>query len=292
MATDHTCSHKVSVIIILYNPDEDEIKNVQRLSGIHNGIIVDNSPVPAFKDTLLNKMSYVALGRNAGIAEAQNIGLRHLLNHSDATHIVFLDQDSTVPDTYPQDIAEAFDCIRKDIPNLGFLGPMTENKETGREYRSVIHKDRLLQDGFILRREIISSGGCTARDVLEDVGLNEERLFIDYVDFEWCWRARSKGYVCGLTPHITIRHMVGQKTIYIFGYTIIVSAPVRYYYQFRNYMWLLGRGYVPLQWKVSHGIKNLARLVYFPILMDSGVKCWKYMVKGLVAGVSSSKQRI
>ncbi len=279
----------VFVIIVVYNPHDDEIANVQRLSLLHPGVVVDNSPVPVFKDAHLNMMEYVGLGQNVGIAEAQNIALRHILNHTEATHIVFLDQDSTVPDTYPQDIAEAFDRIRRDFPNIAFLGPMTENKETGREYKSVIHKDKALSADFILRREIISSGGCTTREVLEKVGLNEKRLFIDYVDFEWCWRANSEGYVCGLTPNITIKHRVGQKTIYIFGYTIIISSPFRYYYQFRNYLWLLRRGYVPLQWKVNHGIKNLARLIYFPILIKGGAKCWKNMVKGLVAGLSSPK---
>ena len=290
MANNNKSVNQISIIIGVYNPNDDEIANVQRLSAIHHGVVVDNSPVPVFKDAYLNMMKYVALGQNVGIAKAQNTGLRYVLNYTEATHVVFLDQDSTVPDSYPQDIAEAFDSIRNDIHHLGFLGPMTENKETGKEYKSIIHKDKALSADFILRREIISSGGCTTREVLEEVGLNEERLFIDYVDFEWCWRAKSKGYVCGLTPNITIKHMVGQKTIYIFGYTIIISSPFRYYYQFRNYLWLLRRGYVPLQWKVSHGIKNLARLFYFPILIKGGAKCWKNMTKGLIAGLSSPKQ--
>ena len=236
-------------------------------------------------------MHYVTLRENVGIAKAQNIGSSYVLDYSDATHIVFLDQDSTVPSSYPQDIANCFEKIKRDFTNLAFLGPSTENKETGKEYKSVIHKDHALSDDFIPRRELISSGGCTTREVLEEVGLNDERLFIDYVDFEWCWRARSKGYICGFTPNVTIKHMVGQKTIYICGYTIIISSPIRYYYQFRNHLWLSRRGYVPLQWKINHGIKHLARLIYFPILIKSGGKCWKYMVKGLAAGINSPNNR-
>ena len=279
--------HNVSLVIVLYNPNNDETANVRRLSESHKGVIVDNSAEPAFCGNQLGMMHYVALKENVGIAKAQNIGSRYVLNHSDATHIVFLDQDSTVPPSYPQDIANYFDKIMRDFPSLAFLGPSTENKETGKEYKSVIHKDHALSADFIPRRELISSGGCTTREVLEAVGLNDEHLFIDYVDFEWCWRARNKGYICGFTPNVTIKHMVGLKTIYIFGYTINISSPFRYYYQFRNYMWLLRRNYVPLQWKVNHGIKNLTRLVYFPILIDSGVKCWRNMLKGLVAGLSS-----
>ena len=282
-------SHSVAVVIVLYNPSDEDAANVRRLSEAHAGVIVDNSPKPAFQGNRLGKMHYVSLSDNAGIAKAQNIGSRYILEHTDATHIVFLDQDSTVGDTYPHDIANAFETVKRDFPRLAFLGPATENKETGKEYRSVIHKDQELSADFITRRELISSGGCTTREVLQDVGLNDERLFIDYVDFEWCWRARSKGYLCGFTPKVTIRHMVGQKTIYVFGYTIIVSAPVRYYYQFRNHLWLSRRGYVPLQWKINHAVKHMARLIYFPFLIKTGGRCWLNMVKGLVAGITAPK---
>ena len=281
---------QVAVVIVLYNPTDDEKANLLRLSEAQTGVVVDNSAEPAFSDAQLGKMHYVPLRKNAGIAEAQNIGSRYILDHTDATHIVFLDQDSMVSLSYPQDIANAFERIRQDVPRLAFLGPSTVNKTTGKQYKSVIHKDHALSDDFIPRRELISSGGCTTREVLGDVGLNEERLFIDYVDFEWCWRARRKGYLCGFTPTITIEHMVGQKTIYFLGYTINISAPFRYYYQYRNHLWLSRRGYVPLQWKVNHAIKHLARLFYFPLFVKSGGKCWKYMVKGLVAGFKSPKQ--
>ena len=279
-------AHNVAVVIVLYHPNDDETANVRRLSESHPGVIVDNSPEPAFSGDLLGRMHYVSLRENVGIAMAQNIGSRYVPDHTEATHIVFLDQDSSVPDSYPQDIANYFEKIKHDFPNLAFLGPATENKETGKEYKSVVHKDHALSDDFIPRRELISSGGCTTREVLEEVGLNDECLFIDYVDFEWCWRARSKGYVCGFTPKVTIKHQVGEKTIYICGYTIIVSAPIRYYYQFRNHLWLSRRGYVPLQWKINHAIKNMARLIYFPILIKSGGKCWINMVKGLFAGIN------
>lgn len=278
-----------AVIIILYNPSENAKANVIRLAEVSLGVIVDNSPDRSLEGEDMGMMHYMPLQKNVGIAEAQNIGMRYIFDHTDATHIIFLDQDSDVPITYAEDIANAFDSIKRNFPNLAFLGPKTENKETGKEYKSVIHKEKALSSHFILKREVISSGGCTTREILETVGMNDSKLFIDYVDFDWCWRAKSKGYVCGVTPDITIVHMVGQKTIYIGGYTIIVSSPIRYFYQFRNYMWLLRKKYVPLQWKINKGIKHLAQFIYFPILIKSGFSCWKYMIKGFFAGVTSSR---
>lgn len=283
--TDNTSIPSVAICIVLYQPQDDDIKNVVRLSNIFPGVVVDNSNDKSFEGDKIGLMHYIALHYNAGIAEAQNIGVKYIFSNTNASHIIFLDQDSTVSTTYADDIAKTFNRIKQDVPNLAFLGPKTENKLTGKEYKSVIHQDKPITSEFILKREVISSGGCTTREVLETVGLNDSKLFIDYVDFEWCWRARSKGFVCGITPRITIKHMVGQKTIYIFGYTIIVSSPIRYYYQFRNYMWLLRRNYVPVQWKINKGIKNIAQFIYFPILIKSGAACWKYMIKGLFAGL-------
>ena len=221
-------SERIAVVIVLYNPCDEEMANVRRLSEAHAGVIVDNSTEPAFSGEQIGRMRYVALRENVGIAKAQNIGTDYILKHTDATYIVFLDQDSTVEESYPEAIVNCYETIKKDFPRLGFLGPTTENKETGKTYKSVIHKDHALSADFIPRRELISSGGCTTKEVLEEVGLNDERLFIDYVDFEWCWRAKSKGYICGFTPRVTIKHMVGEKTIYVCGYTINVSSPFRY----------------------------------------------------------------
>ena len=261
-----TASRQIAVIIVLYHPSKEDEEFVNHISELYHTVVIDNSQ------------------DNKGIAEAQNQGLQHVLDQQKMTHVVFLDQDSRVADDYPLAIAQEFDRIAQS-KRLALLGPSVENSETGKEYKSVIHKDLLTDIGFIPRREVISSGSCTTTDCIKDIGLNDSRLFIDYVDFEWCWRANSKGYVCGITPNISISHHVGRKAISILGYIIIISAPVRYFYQFRNYLWLVRRKYVPLQWKIATGIKCAARLIYFPLCIPSGAKCWKNMLKGIRAGL-------
>lgn len=256
----------IAVVIILYHPSADDMGFVAHIGELYHTVVIDNS-----RD-------------NKGIAGAQNQGLQSLLDHEDITHVVFLDQDSRVTDDYPLSIAREYERISQ-TQRLAMLGPSVENSETGEAYKSVIHKNQVTGIGFIPRREIISSGSCASIECLRKVGLNDSRLFIDYVDFEWCWRANSKGYVCGITPNLRISHHVGQKTISLFGYLIIISAPGRYFYQFRNYLWLVRRKYVPLQWKIAMGIKNVARLFYFPLLVKQGGQSWKYMVKGIRAGL-------
>ena len=122
------------------------------------------------------------------------------------------------------------------------------------------------------------------------MGVFEDALFIDFVDDEWCWRAHTKGYVCGITPHISMAHTIGQKEMHIGKYVIGISAPFRYFYLYRNYLVLARRGYVPVQWKISYGVKFFARFFYFPFVVENGRECWKYMWRGIKEGIKGIKK--
>lgn len=277
------------VVIVLFNPTDEDISQLALLAERYRGAIVDNSPDRTIGTNTLGQMVYLFNdGENKGIAEAQNRGVAALMNDPAIKYIVFLDQDSRLGLDYPDAIAHEYEVLTP-LFKISLLGPSVENIETGKQFRPVLHENAPTEEGFILRREIISSGSCTSIACLSDVGLNDTTLFIDYVDFEWCWRAASKGYVCGITNKLSIHHHVGNKTIDIFGYIIIISAPHRYFYQYRNHLWLCRRKYVPLRWKINMGIKYIARLIYFPLFIRQGGKCWKYMIKGIKAGLKRPK---
>ena len=279
-------NEKVAVIIVLYNPDTNDIDNVRRIAQYNVGFVVDNSLIPFMDGETIGNMSYICNKANLGIAKAQNIALREILK-GDYEYVVFLDQDTRVAVDYPLQIAMEFSRI--DNGRLAVLGPQVVNAVTGGQYASAIHKYEISENGFSLRKHIISSGSCMSINALKDVGLMWGELFIDYVDFEWCWRAASKGYQCGVTSHLQISHHVGQRELSIGKYKVIISAQQRYFYQYRNFIWLIQKKYVPLQWKCATCVKFLLRLVYFPILVNGGLKYWNNMIKGLEAGIWQRK---
>lgn len=282
---------QIAVIIILYNPKPTDIDHVRQLAERYRGVVVDNSAMPSLSSDHIGQMDYIFNHGNLGIAEAQNRGMERAMEDGRISHIVFLDQDSRVSAGYPDEIAAQYEAVRARQPRLALLGPTVVRNDSGEEYRSALHKDTAPEDGLIVRRDVISSGSCVATEVLREVGLNDARLFIDFVDFEWCWRAESKGYVCGITPKVQIRHKVGADELRIGQHTVIISAPIRYYYSCRNYLWLLHRTYVPRQWKVAQGVKQLLRFVYFPLLVKGGCKRWKFMVRGWAAGLTKQKEK-
>ena len=283
---DLKINEKVAVIIVLYNPDTNDIDNVRRIAQYNVGFVVDNSLIPFMDGETIGNMSYICNKANIGIAKAQNIALREILK-GDYEYVVFLDQDTRVAVDYPLQIAMEFSRIDND--RLAVLGPQVVNAVTGGQYASAIHKYEISENGFSLRKHIISSGSCMSINALKDVGLMWGELFIDYVDFEWCWRAASKGYQCGVTSHLQISHHVGQRELSIGKYKVIISAQQRYFYQYRNFIWLIQKKYVPLQWKCATCVKFLLRLVYFPILVNGGLKYWNNMIKGLEAGIWQRK---
>ena len=213
------------------------------------------------------------------------MGIGNLLERG-CTHIVFLDQDSDFTERYVRSIVGEYERITAFRKELFILGPCVINKTNGEEYRSVIHTDKKDDQGFVEKREIISSGSCVSVEKLNQVGVMDTRIFIDYVDFEHCWRADSKGFVCGITRNVTLSHKVGSRELHFpHGYRVIISAPFRYYYQYRNWLWLCRRNYVPRQWKFNTGVKLLLRILYFPFVVKGWFTIEKNIFKGILHGI-------
>ncbi len=277
---------QISIIVILYNPTDKQMEHLRIIAKCYTGVIVDNSQKANITGEQIGLMKYVFNNGNLGIAEAQNIGLRIIIDENNTDYVVFLDQDTRVAPNYPQQIVNEYISLSKHR-KLSTLGPCVCDELTGQIYKSAVHKDTTNSDGYINRNAIISSGSVIPVKVLKEVGLNESRLFIDYVDFEWCWRASKYGYQCGITQNVRILHMVGRSEINIGKHKVIISAPFRYYYQYRNHLWLCRKSYVPLHWKLNTGIKNLLRIIYFPFVVKGWASIERNMWKGIYHGIIS-----
>lgn len=281
----------IALLIVLYNPNSEEKNRIQRIARDFQGVLVDNSSVPSYTSNAVGKMRYIPLGYNAGIAKAQNEGIKFLMYNDNIRFIVFFDQDSVIPEAYPFKIASEFQRIDAMKSGALFcLGPKVCDKNDGEEYHSVIHRDCPVEKGFQQKSEIISSGSCVSVDKIKAVGLLDERLFIDFVDTEWCFRSYAKGFICGITNSVELNHKVGKKKLHLGKHIIIVSAPVRYFYQYRNLIFLSVRRYVPWNFKFFKGAKFLLRWFYFPFI-SGGIKRWKYMNKGIIAGIKGVLKR-
>ena len=276
---------KVGVVIVVFHPNALELQNKLKHLGADVIIaVVDNTPVKEISIAQSN-VTYIPLHENTGIANAQNQGIGSLMERG-CSHIVFFDQDSDFTEDFVRSMVSEYIRISAIRPNLFLLGPRVLNKTSGEQYCSVVHTEAAADCGFVLKREIISSGSCVSVDRLREVGVMDARLFIDYVDFEHCWRANDKGFVCGVTDNVVLPHKVGSRELrFSRGYRVIISAPFRYYYQYRNWLWLCRRSYVPRQWKLNTGVKFMARILYFPFAVNGWRVIEKNIFKGIYYGI-------
>lgn len=133
---------------------------------------------------------------------------------------------------------------------------------------------------------LITSGSLVHLPVLSDVGLMDDSLFIDSLDFDWSFRARAKGYALLATFTTTLQHRRGDEVARgPAGLAIRVHSPTRLYYMHRNRVRLYTRGYVPMAWKVHDVGRMLVKFALLMVLAPRKAATARAVVCGIADGV-------
>jgi rhamnosyltransferase len=269
--TNTTC------ILITYNPDLPKLSlAVKSILANHcNLIIIDNSSSNSLQlNHLITEMVRIErLDKNYGIAYAQNHGIKIAIE-SNPDYIWLSDQDSIYEDDYATKMIKSFnDAKNQGLENIAAIGPVFY--DTNREAIQPIvkfspfTKKLLPKTGLNEVSHIIASGMFIPSDILKLVGLKDEKLFIDWVDMEWCWRASMKyGLKILVTGDVKMTHSLGDTNCEVFGYKIIIRSPFRHYFMVRNALALaLHSDFLPLPVRLELSIKALIWTILFPILI-------------------------
>lgn len=241
---------KVFVVLVTYNPEMGKlIKCVNSLKEqVEKIIIVDNTPSNNkkfnFKEN--DNIEIIYLYNNYGIAYAQNIGINKAINYG-AEFILTSDQDTLYPDNYIEKMLEeyyrysnsmriaAIAPIFKDINSNSIIKVCEKNKN---KIKVINQQEIFLKEIFIVSH-VISSGMLIPVNVFNNIGLMNDRYFIDWVDTEWCFRALVKNYIIIQSPKIIINHNLGDKSKKILNYKITIHNNIRKYYRVRNAVYML-----------------------------------------------------
>lgn len=284
----------VIAVIILYNPDVYNLKKslIALESQVENVVLIDNSPQKVNVQEVQSDSSnsfiyYYFLGGNFGVAKAQNIGIRYAAEKK-ADFVLIMDQDSIAIDNMVYELKKDLKFLRSKGCNIAAIGPIPINAQTQKPYSPRVKKHRpfFIENQNIKKvDELISSGCLIDLAVFEQVGLMDEKLFIDGVDHEWCWRAKSKGYECALSYNAKLKHMLGEGDKFFFGIRIAITSPTRVFFQYRNYFYLCRRQYVPFYWKLNNGFKYLIKIFYYPFFIKPKKLYAINIFKGIKAGL-------
>ena len=202
--------------IVTYNPDMGRLReNLNSiLPQVDRVFIFDNASKNINELRLLIEDEYkscpVSLcvnSRNAGMAVALNALAKRAIADG-YEQILFLDQDSVAGDNL---LVEEMQIAGDDI---GIVCPQIydrNEKEQRDNPPSVCEVERAITAGSLLNLNVFSV-----------VGGYDERLFIDWVDFDYCASLALHGYRILKTGKASILHEVGRKEYA--GKTIVLNS--------------------------------------------------------------------
>jgi rhamnosyltransferase len=293
----------VTSIVIAYEPDRDALMRlVESLRSLTKLIIVDNS------ESELGVASSSAIGlaydcqvvrnaRNLGVAEAQNIGIR-LARSNGNKYVLLLDQDSILePDALAALVCE-FEALRERGERVAAVGTSHVDPRNNSRYPFVrLRHVRMAkvwpEPGTSIECDMLISSGCLiSLDALDDVGEMDSQLFIDYVDFEWCRRAASKGYKVFAVADARMHHTIGDQSFRALGRSFNLHSPVRQYYFIRNALLFMRRPYLSLRWRAHLAYRVAGQLVLFGLFAPNRLRRTGWMLRGLFDGLRGRVGRL
>ena len=241
----------ICVILVLYNP------NKQRLTNLFRSIMCKGLKIFIFDNSIDNvyynfeeelgegNYEYFSSKENVGIAAAQNILLSAARNLG-YKFALMSDQDTIYPENYiidlfrncPDNINYAAIC-----PSWWSIGSINESDEVQRQFcfdnNGNLRLIEIDDNQILLVSHAISSGMILNIEVLDHVGLMNEKLFIDWVDNDWCWRAKKLDYNIVYVSSVKIEHSLGDEQVSVLGMPFVKRSSFRNYYIIRNAIYLI-----------------------------------------------------
>jgi rhamnosyltransferase len=242
---------KVNAIVVAYNPTGPMLMlNLQSLiNQVSQIIIVDNSdPRDETVKTVVEKMDCEKIitirnFTNLGVSHAQNQGIEIAIQNN-ADFVLLSDQDSIFPVEYVQIMLSEYENAVSRKERLAVVGPIFKDVNKGASPQGFVIFQGLFnwrifpKNGSHKVTQLIASGMFIPIEVFSDIGKMSEDLFIDWVDIEWCWRARAKGYVVLGCADVSISHNLGDFSRKIAFSEYPIRSPLRHYYVVRNALFL------------------------------------------------------
>ena len=258
-----------------------------------------NNGSPGSLDTIKTPhvLAIIELEHNLGVAAALNRGFEWaLLNGFDA--VISFDQDSRPAVGMVGQLQNAWLKAVLQTPCLGAIGPATVDHQSGQDmftfapYNWTRHRFLPSQNKTYVVDHLITSGCLTPCAVWQDVGPMNESLFIDWVDNEWCARARLKGYQLLMDGGTKMTHSIGEVSRPLLWRRFHFHQPLRHYYLLRNALLIAKQSKFDLGWRMHHILYALRVIVASLLLGNQKLSRLDYALRGLVHGLIGRSDKI
>ena len=280
----------IVALVTLYNPDEKIAERIEKLSNqVSKVVLLDNSPELQCENLFSSaeNVVYHFFGKNLGLSSAFNWALKSLdfIKHSD--YVLFFDQDSCVTENLVHILVSDFEELSRNY-KVGCIGPVYFDS-TKKEISGINKRCVKIDEDIYKISEIITSSMLTTYDVLEKIGFWNESIFLDYADFELCWRMKKYGFETFISKKAVLNHSLGVgvlKCRFVFNeMTFNYSTPLREYYQTRAAIKLLKRNYVPSNWRRNFVFNLTVRIFLYIFYLPHKLTRLKYFFIGFLHGI-------
>lgn len=289
-------SDAVYAVIVLYNPDYKKLTTLisDSLDQFEKLVVVDNTPRDFDHSYLpllnVDKIHYLDLGENLGIAIAQNRGIQYAIAQG-AEYIMTLDQDSGSSAGMVLALLQRYKLESKTNAHIAAIGPTFIDEKTGektfaiKEGKLKIEYVPIEGDSLVRSEYLISSGMLIPVAVLHAVGLMDENLFIDWVDTEWCMRANRLGYFLYIDPKVEMNHSIGDSSTYVMGKNIMLHSDFRNYYKIRNSIYLAMHTPQTISFKITQIYKTIPCIIFYSWVSPNKLNSFKLLFRAVFDGV-------
>lgn len=301
----------VTAVIVTYNPPAEALAaTLQAIAGQVGRILVIDNGSGADEKALIERhvtqhaetARVVFQAENLGLGAAHNIGIS-LARETGSRFALLLDQDSQAAAAMVAKLRAAYEQLAAEGEQVAGVGPQYFDHLTGLYSGFVqvgtfdLTQRQCKQGAKVVEADfLISSGTLLPLAGIETIGPIDEQFFIDYVDTEWCFRARAAGYKLIGVCDAMMTHSLGERRVrfwFLFRWrSFSFHKSFRYYYMARNGLLLLRRSYIPLRWRLIVLKRTIKLAVILVIMPGARSERFAMIFRGLYDGIRGATGRL
>jgi GT2 family glycosyltransferase len=220
------------------------------------------------------QVTVLSLPENLGAAGAWSASLEYAAMKRKHDWVWAFDDDSVPEDSALEELMAATESSRRSdgqagqIGQIGMISALPVHPETGACYPPLLWREGFVKPAAEQLRQPVffadlafTSGSMVRREMVENIGLPRSDFFMDFFDFEYCLRARFRGYRIAVVTAVRLAHEVGSaRSVRLPGYSGLWPnhASWREYYISRNMAYAVWWLY-PSRRAKRFAVRHLAR---------------------------------
>ena len=246
----HSRSQNVIAAVVTYRPPQGFEQHLEQLYSEFDKIILVDNGSPSQTHEMLQDQArrrdgglvLILNSKNLGIATALNQGFDWAIRHG-YRYIIALDQDSLPEPGMAKALSSAYES-QPQRDKIAIVAPVVEDPNAGilarylrPKYFLFFERKRCTEEILENVSIVITSGSMYDLKIYQQLGPFRDDFFIDYVDTEYCLRAKKQGFNIIVACNAHLHHRLGNQQRFKVGPIEVrptFHSVIRWYYISRN----------------------------------------------------------